>query len=172
MKKALFVILSFVLVVPLFSGQPTTTRARESGVGGDRYRVTKHTFTSTTSLDSIIILNKNNNAPDTDGLEANRTIFTLQFNTAEGTASNSDFTVLWQVSAIADAVATTLTAVAATRADWVTVETDVNTDLLSWVVTFDAAAYKGQKVRAILAEADSGSDSAVAIEAYFTYPRK
>ncbi len=169
MKKALFVILSFILVVPLFAGQPTTTRVKQNNSG--RYRTVKHTFTATTSLDSIIILNKNSNPVDTGDFEANRTIFVLQFATAEATASQSDFDVLWQVSAVDDASATIFPVVSAVPVDWATVETDQNDNSLGWAATFDAAAYKGMKVRAILAEADSGADAAVAIEAYLTYPR-
>lgn len=169
MKKALLVILSFVLVVPLFAAQPTTTRVKQNNSG--RYRTVKHTFTATTGLDSIIILNKNNNPIDTGDFEVNRTTFVLQFNTAEATASQSDFDVLWQVSSVDDASATIFPVSSAAPVDWVTVETDQNDDLVAWAATFDAAAYKGMKVRAILAEADASNDVAVAIEVYLTYPR-
>lgn len=171
MKKLILglVLLSFANV---FAAQPTTTRAREKGVGGARHRVVKHTFTATTALDSIIILNENSNPPETNDLEVNRTIYKLQFNTAEATANNSDWDVLWQVSAVQNASATIFPVVSAVPVDWVTVETDQNDDLLQWVATFDAAAYKGMRLRAILAEANADSDAAVAIEAYFVYPYK
>lgn len=170
MKKALFVILSFVLVVPVFAAQPTTTRVSQNA--GGNYRIEKHTFTATTGLDSIIILGRNDDPIGTHDFKVNRTTFVLQFNTAEATAANSDWNVLWQVSAVEDASATIFPVVSAVPVDWVTVETDVNSDLLQWAATFDAAAYKGMKVRAILAENNADSDAAVAIEAYLVYPRK
>lgn len=173
MKKieSLAFILLVAFVVPLWAGQPTTTRAKESSVGGSRYRSVLNSFTSTTSLDTVIVLDSNDKAFSTEDNEVSRTIFQIQFQTAETTASQSDWDVLWQVSGVNDAAATTLTATSILN-DFTTVETDEFDNNLSWVATFDAAAYKGCKVRALLSEANADSDAAVAIEAYIIYPRK
>ena len=172
MKKTLISLLLLVFALPLLANQPTTTRTKLKGMGDPRYRVVKHTFTATTSLDSVIILAEDSTLVETGGLEVNRTIFTLQFNIAEATASTSDWDVLWQVSSVKDASATIFPVVSAVPIDWITVETDQNDNSLGWVAVFDAASYKGMRVRAILAEADASTDTAVAIEAYFTYPRQ
>lgn len=168
MKKTLFTFLLFLVAVPLFASQPTTTRTAQKGFSGNRYKTVKHTFTATTSLDTILVLDKDSRAIDAGDLEVNRTILTLQFQTAEATAANSDWDVLWQVSSVSDASSTTF----ASGDDWTTVETDQNDNSISWIATFDAASYKGMRIRALLAEADATADAAVAIEAYFKYPRK
>lgn len=169
--KYLTFVLLVAFVAPLLGGQPTTTRAKETGVGGNRYRSVQNSFTATTSLDTIIVLDSNDNALATEDMEVNRTIFQLQFQTAETTQANSDWDVLWQVSGVEDASATTLTATSILN-DFTTVETDQFDNLRSWMATFDAAAYKGCKVRALLCEAATDADAAVAIEVYLIYPRK
>jgi len=170
MKKTIMV-MCLLFAASAFASQPTTTRTLQRGIGGARYNIVKHTFTATTGLDTIIVLNENGNAFDSEDLEVNRTIYSVQFQTAETTAANSDFNVLWQVSAVVDASATVFPGQSG-QYDWTTVETDANANSLSFVATFDAANYKGMKVRALLAESDALADAAVAIEAYVTYPRK
>ncbi len=172
MKRTLITLLLLVFALPLVAGQPITTRERLKGMGDPRYRVIKHTFTASTNLDSVIILAEDSTLVETGDLEVNRTIFTLQFAIAEATASTSDWDVLWQVSSVKDASATIFPVVSAVPIDWITVETDQNDNSLGWVATFDAAAYKGMRVRAILSEADASTDTAVAVEVYYTYPRK
>jgi hypothetical protein len=141
MKKIKYLVFALLVafVVPLWAGQPTTTRAKQSGVGGNRYRSVLNSFTSTTSLDTVIVLDSNDNALPTEDMEVSRTIFQIQFQTAETTPSQSDWDVLWQVSGVSNAAATTLTATSILN-DFTTVETDEFDDDLSWVATFDAAA--------------------------------
>lgn len=168
MKKTLIGILSLVLALPLMASQPTTTRAKS--YDSERYRVDLNSFTATTGFDSIIVLNRSDVSVETGGFEANRTIFCLQFVTNQTTASKSDWDVLWQVSGVQSGLLQTVFPSESGYLDWNTVETDQNDNSLSWVATFDAAAYKGMRVRAILAEADDSTDEADEIEVYFVYP--
>ena len=168
-RKLIGALLIFLLVsAGIYAAQMAETRSREKKEG--KYETTRILVTATTALDSAIVLNKDNVPVETGDLVANRTIFTLQFLTAEATANNSDFDVLWQVSAVLRGRLNEVFPGETGEFDWTTVETDQNDNSVSWVATFDAAAYKGMVVRAILAEADETSDSAVAIELYFTYP--
>lgn len=170
MKKRLIgTLLIFLLVsAGIYAAQMAETRSKERKEG--HYETTKITVTATTALDSAIVLNKDSVPVETGDLVANRTIFTLQFLTAETTAGQSDWDVLWQVSAVQTALLNEVFPGQTGEFDWTTVETDQNDDSVSWVATFDAASYLGMRVRAIFAEADATNDAAVAIELYFTYP--
>ena len=172
MRKTLITLLLLVFALPLLANQPTTTRTRLKGMGDPAYRVVKHTVTASTGLDSVMILAEDATLVETADLKVNRTIFTLQFNIAQATASKSDWDVLWQVSSVKDASATLFPVVSVVPIDWITVETDQNDNSLGWVATFDSASWKGMRVRAILAEADDSTDEADAIEVYYTYPRQ
>jgi len=169
MKKTLIGLLFLLLAsAVIYAAQMAETRSKERKEG--HYETTKITVTATTGLDSAIVLNKDNVPVETGDLVANRTIFTLQYLTAETTANDSDFDVLWQVSAVQTGLLNEVFPGEVGEFDWTTVETDQNDNSVSWVATFDAAAYKGMRVRAVLAEAATDADAAVAIEVYFTYP--
>lgn len=172
MKRKLIVALFMFILVSagIYAAQMAETRSKERKEG--KYETTKILVTATTGLDSAIVLNKDNVPVETAHFEVNRTIFTLQFLTAEATAANSDWDVLWQVSAVQTGLLNEVFPGETGEFDWTTVETDQNDNSVSWVATFDAAAYKGMRVRAVLAEADASADAAVAIELYFTYPLK
>ena len=169
--KKLITVVFMLFAVAVFAAEPTVTRTLQRGVGGARFNSVLNSFTATTGLDTIVVLNENGNAFNSSDLEVNRTIYAVQFQTTETTAANSDFTVLWQVSAVRDASSSVFPG-SSGQYDWTTVETDANANSLSFVATFDAAAYKGMKVRALLAETDATADAAVAIEAYALYPTK
>lgn len=172
MKKTLIGTLLILLLVSagIYAAQMAETRTRERGEGN--YETTRITLTTTTGLDSAIVLNKDNVPVETGHFVANRTIFTLQFQSTETVAqvADSDFDVLWQVSAVQSGLLNEVFPTEAGYLDWITVETDQNDNSIGWVATFDAASYKGMRVRAILGEADTSSDRVVSLELYFTYP--
>ena len=174
MKRKLIGTLLILLLVSagIYAAQMTETRSKERSDG--KYRTVKLTMTTTAALDSAIILNEDNVPFETGHLEVNRTTFTLQFQSAETLAqiTDSDFSVLWQVSAVQSGLLNEVFIGEVGHLDWTTVETDVNDDAINWVATFDAAAYKGMRVRAVLAETSSSADRVVALELYLTYPRK
>ena len=169
--KALFLVIFILYAVALFANIPTTTRA--NSISQRNTRTVIHTFTATTGLDSIFILDASANAFETSDLGPNNTVYSINFQTAETTASQSDFDVVWQVSGQTDADAdANIGAIALSEGDWVTVETDQNDNSISWNATFDAVNYRGMKVRAVLSEANADSDAAVAIEVSINYPRR
>lgn len=161
MKSKLFAVLALlllVLTIDVGADTPTVTRAKDYSPAGS-YHSVKNTWTSTTNSDSVLILNGNGGVFETAHHTVNNTIFKLLFNSAEGTASSVDKVVKWQVSAVSDAGSGI-----SDVTDWVIAETDsINNSNLA-VATFDAANYKGMKVRVLLH--DTANNSAVAEEAY------
>lgn len=174
MKRRLIGTLLILLLVSagIYAAQMAETRSKEHTEG--KYRTVKITLTTTTGLDSAIVLNEDNVPFETGDLEVNRTIFTLQFQSTETVAqvNDSDFDVLWQVSAVKSGRLNEVFPTESGYLDWITVETDQNDNSIGWVSTFDAAAYKGMRVRAILAETSTSADRVVNLELYLTYPRK
>lgn len=167
MRKILLAVLAVMLVFASLvqAGEPTTTRTKDNESGP--YKTYKHTYTATTSLDTVLIANKNGNPVDLGDLAVNRTIYTVAFQSAEGTATNVDKVVEWQVSAVSDAATGISDAL-----DWVTIESDSINNATAAVHTFDAASYKGMRLRALLRDTQDTTDTAVAEEVYFTVPTK
>lgn len=170
MKRILSFLLVAVFAASLFGAQPTVTRSNEYRKGD--YVVVDNSFTATTGLDTICVLSSDDQAIPTWDLEtADSVFFAIQFKTAETTANNSDWDVLWQVSGESSVVNDDSLDTADT-VDWLTVETDQFDNDLEWVATFKCTAYLGYRIRAVLAEADGTADAAVAITTRFKYKRK
>jgi len=167
-RTSVITILVIVFALPLLAFPQTVTRIIDID-NNKHYKTVKHTFTATTGLDTVLLQLANSTAFETTDLKVNSTVYAVHFQTAEGTAANSDFNVLWQVSSATDASNVAFPGMVIAR-DWVTVETDQNDDSLAWVATFDAQNYKGYKLQAVLAESSTSADAAVAIEAGVKYP--
>lgn len=156
-----------LLMVSVYGSTPTVTRTQGNSVRG-KFNVYKNTYTSTTSADTVIVLDADGNAFEVGDLmsQADKVIL-LQFQSAEGTAANVDKDVLWQGTLVNDASATILTG-----NDWITLETDQQDNLNVWLVTVDLDATPIVKLRVMVVDtAVVLGGTAVAEELYIKIPR-
>ena len=157
-----------LLMVTVYGSTPTVTRVKDGSVR-NRYNVYKNTYTSTTSPDTVIVLDDSGNPFELGELmsQADKVV-TLQFQSAEGTAANVDKDVLWQGTMVSDANATILTG-----NDWFTLETDQQDNLNTWIVTVDLDATPIVKLRVMVVDtATVLGGTAVAEELYIKVPRR
>ena len=168
MKRLFSLVVLLAIVVFTMGSTPTVTRDSGSQQKTKRFRTVTHTYTASTTLDTVLVLNESGNPID---LEVNADVasdatFKIHFQSAEGTATNVDKVIEWQVSGKARPATGH-----AADGDWFVAETDSINNLTKSVQTFDASSYRGMKVRALMRDTQDGTDTAVAEEVEFTYPK-
>lgn len=168
MKKITTLLVFLIFAVFIMGSTPTVTRNSGAQQKTKDFRTVTHTYTATTSLDSVLLLNESGNPVDVevDVDIASDVTFKVHFQSAEGTASKVDKVIEWFVSGKASP-ATGI----GSNGDWVEIEEDSINNATSSIQTFDASSYRGMKVRALLRDTQDGTDTAVAEEVEFTYPR-
>lgn len=177
MKKYFPVALVAVLILALvfvtgnevFSADPVPTRSKSISTG--KYQVAKTAWTSTTGVDSVLIVNHDSTGVDLSELTDVSRMLSVQWEVPDSaTASLTDKIVVWFVSNQPNPVGSIRSGPTWAR-DWSEVSRDTLSNKLAGFSQLDVGTYSARWACALIYD-QSTATAAQAEAAYLYYPKR